>query len=192
MAALACRHNGHTTGRTFRHPQSSTGNGISRALMSWNSFRSGVVYRPDHGSVSRVDLDDLNAGAKTSRLDAGGRLVKGERREHSCPTAVGRFQFRFLLLKIEFFDDYGLSRQLRPFGNPRSGIAEDGSGLLCCFAIDGTVESSEVDQRRPIKRITFQIYKEGRSLLCELGTVWLLCSLVQRSLHQSPGHNPSL
>src|ERR1700675_1154888 len=114
--------------------------------MSWNSFRSGVVYRPDHGSVRRIDLDDLNAGAKTSRLDAGGRLVKGERREHSCPTAVGRFQFRFLVLKIEFFDDYGLSSQLRPFGNPRSGIADDGGGLLFCFAIDGTVQSSEVDQ----------------------------------------------
>ena len=96
--------------------------------MRWNCFRSGLVYRPDHGSVSRVDLEDLYAGAKTTGLDAGGRLVNGERREHSSGTAVGRFQFRFLVLKIEFFDEYGPTSQLRPFGNPRSGIAEDDSG----------------------------------------------------------------
>jgi hypothetical protein len=58
-------------------------------------------------------------------------------------------------LKIEFFDDYGLTSQLRPPGNPRSRIADDGSGLLVCFAIDGTVESSQVDQVS--KTIRFRI-----------------------------------
>jgi hypothetical protein len=114
--------------------------------MSGNSFGSGVVYRPDHGSVSRFELNDLDAGAKTSGLVAGSRLAKGKRREHACGPAVGRFQFRFLLLKIEFFDDYGLTSQLRPLRNARSRIADDGSGLLFCFAIEGTVESSDVDQ----------------------------------------------
>ena len=51
-----------------------------------------------------------------------------------------------LHLKIEFFDDYGLTSQLRPLRNARSRIADDGSVLLFCFAIEGTVESSDVDQ----------------------------------------------
>jgi hypothetical protein len=64
---------------------------------------------------------------KQASLDAGSCLLKGKRRERSCGPAVGRFQFRFLVLKIEFFDDYGLTSQLRPFGNPRSRIADDDS-----------------------------------------------------------------
>jgi hypothetical protein len=89
--------------------------------------------------LTLTTLTTSTPARKQAALDAGNSLAKGKRREHSCGPAVGRFQFRFLVLKIEFFDDYGLTSQLRLFGNPRSRIADDGSGLLVCFAIDGLV-----------------------------------------------------
>ena len=129
MAARAHRHDGRARDRFFREPQTSTGDGIGRALMHRHAPDPGGIHRPDDRGVSRVDFNDLDAVPEARGLEAREDLGAGERGEHAGLRRIDRFEFGLLLLEVEFFDDDRLAGVLGQLGDPIDGIADERQAL---------------------------------------------------------------